>query len=71
MGWSDAYNAFRSKMLEMLCPAGFAGFAGLPQMTIPAGLMQDCPVGLSVVGAKYKDLQLLSMAQLISPQGQK
>ena len=61
-------NAFRSKMLEMLCPAGFAG---LPQMTIPAGLMQDCPVGLSVVGAKYKDLQLLSMAQLISPQGQK
>ena len=55
-------------MLEMLCPAGFAG---LPQMTIPAGLMQDCPVRLSVVGAKYKDLQLLSMAQLISPQGQK
>lgn len=61
-------NTFRGKMLEMLCPAGFAG---LPQVTLPVGILDNCPIGLSIVGAQNKDSQLLALSHLIEVRGQK
>ncbi|GAA5007934.1 amidase [Acinetobacter puyangensis] len=61
-------NTFRAKMLEMLCPAGFAG---LPQMNLPVGILDNCPVGLSVVGAQNTDSQLLALSHLVEVRGQK
>jgi amidase len=40
-----------------------AGHAGLPQLTIPVGRLDQDPVGLSFVGARGTDEALLAMAQ--------
>jgi amidase len=39
-----------------------AGLGALPQITIPAGLVGGAPVGLSLIAAKNRDEQLLSLA---------
>lgn len=39
-----------------------AGFAGLPQITIPAGTVEGAPVGLSLIGARGSDRALLGLA---------
>jgi amidase len=44
----------------MLC---IAGLAGLPQLSIPAGVVDNGPVGLSLVGAKHMDRPLIELAQ--------
>lgn len=52
-------DAFRARALEILCPAGHAG---LPQISMPAGRIDGCPVGLSVAGAPGTDHVLLDLA---------
>jgi amidase len=59
---NDHLNDFRTRALEMLC---IAGLGGLPQMNIPAGIVEGGPVGLSLIGAKGSDETLLSMASEI------
>lgn len=54
-------NAFRMRALEMLCPAGLAG---LPQLSMPAGVVDSGPVGLSLIGAAGTDRTLLAMADI-------
>lgn len=51
-------NDFRMRSFEMLCPAGLGG---LPQLSIPAGRVDSGPVGLSLVGARNQDRQLISL----------
>lgn len=41
---------------------GIAGHAGLPQVTLPAGGVRGKPVGLSIVGPRGSDRQLLAIA---------
>lgn len=53
-------NDFRMRAFEMLC---IAGLAGLPQLSIPAGVVDNGPVGLSLVGAKHMDRPLIELAQ--------
>jgi amidase len=55
-------NAFRGRLLEMLCPAGHAG---LPQMSVPVAKFDGAPVGLSLVGARNADMTLLALAKRI------
>jgi amidase len=50
---------FRARALEMLCPAGLAG---MPQVTLPLGLVEDCPVGLSLLGPRGSDEALIALA---------
>ena len=50
---------FRARALEMLCPAGHAG---LPQLSMPAGVVDGGPVGLSLLGARNGEEMLLAMA---------
>lgn len=40
-----------------------AGFAGLPQITIPSGTLDGAPVGLSLIGARGADMALLGLAE--------
>ena len=52
-------NVFRARALEMLCPAGHAG---MPQVSMPLGTVEGCPVGLSALGARGQDEALLDLA---------
>ena len=39
-----------------------AGLGRLPQISIPAGRVEGCPVGLSLIGARGSDALLLDLA---------
>ncbi|SMF37128.1 amidase [Tistlia consotensis] len=52
-------DSFRARALELLCPAGLAG---LPQVSIPAGLAGGAPVGLSLLGPAGADGTLTEIA---------
>ncbi|MFL1461078.1 amidase [Roseococcus sp. DSY-14] len=43
-----------------------AGLAGLPEVSIPAGLVDGAPVGLSLVAAPGRDRALLALAERLS-----
>jgi len=55
-------DSFRARALELLCPAGHAG---LPQISLPLGTADGCPVGLSLIAAPGKDSLLLGLAQAL------
>jgi amidase len=55
---------FRAMTLGSTC---LAGHAGLPQISIPAGLAAGCPVGLSFIGWKGADEALLDLAIRLEP----
>lgn len=55
-------NAFRARALEMLCPAAHAG---MPQISLPLGTVEGCPVGLSLLAARGEDEALLDLALLL------
>ena len=55
-------TAFRERALRLLC---VAGLAGLPQLTLPLGTVDDAPFGLSLVAGHGRDLQLLALGQRI------
>jgi len=50
----------RERALALLC---VAGLGGLPQVTLPAGTVNGCPVGLSLVAARGEDALLLEVAR--------
>lgn len=62
----DADNAaldeYRGLALQLLCAAGHAG---LPQVNIPAGLVDGAPVGLSIIAGRGRDEDLLSIARAL------
>lgn len=58
----DTLNAFRGQCIAMLAAAGMAG---CPQITLPMGRIDGCPLGLSVIGAPGNDTQLLALAEAI------
>jgi amidase len=55
---------FRAMTLGSTC---LAGHAGLPQISIPAGLAAGCPVGLSFIGWEGADEALLDLAVRLEP----
>ena len=52
-------DEFRLRALNLLC---LAGLAGLPQISLPLAWVDGCPVGLSLVGPRHADEQLLALA---------
>ncbi len=42
-----------------LTPTSIAGHAGLPQLSLPAGLVDGCPIGLSIIAPEHHDRALL------------
>jgi len=59
---ADETVAFRERALALLC---IAGLGGLPQISVPAGLVRGCPVGLSLIAARGNDEMLLDLASLL------
>lgn len=52
-------NATRTQRLKLLC---LAGLAGLPQLSIPAGIVDGAPIGLSFIAPRGEDQNLLAFA---------
>jgi amidase len=40
----------------------YAALAGYPNLTVPMGQVEGLPVGLSLIGPKWSEAQLLAMA---------
>jgi amidase len=49
---------FRSSALALLC---VAGLAGLPQVSLPLASYESCPLGISLIGPRHSDHQLLAL----------
>jgi amidase len=54
---------YRVRVMRLTC---IAGLAGLPQVSIPAGTIAGCPVGLSFIGWPGGDEALLDLAFALS-----
>jgi amidase len=52
-------DKFRARVMRLTCTAGVAG---LPQISIPAGTLDGCPVGLSFIAWPGGDEALLDLA---------
>jgi amidase len=59
-----SFAEFRTLTLASTC---WAGHAGLPQMSMPAGLAAGCPVGLSFIAWPGGDEALLDLAVKLEP----
>jgi amidase len=62
----DIEVAFRARAISLLC---MAGLGGLPQLTLPLGTLDGCPLGLSIVGARGTDSALLALAASLEQDG--
>jgi amidase len=62
----DAGGAFRAPAISLLC---IAGLGGLPQLTLPLGTLDGCPLGLSILGAHGTDSSLLALAASLEQEG--
>jgi amidase len=58
-------EAFRARALSLLC---IAGLARLPQVSLPLGTLEGCPLGLSLVGPRGADTLLLFTAFFSLPE---
>jgi amidase len=56
----EATEDFRARALTMLC---IAGLARLPQISLPFGRLNGCPIGLSLMGPRDSDMMLLAIAR--------
>jgi amidase len=56
---AELEGEFRAKAIALLC---IAGLGGLPQVTLPLGTIDGCPIGLSILGAPGADRALLALA---------
>lgn len=55
----EEMNAFRQRALALLCASGLSG---LPQISLPLGSLDGCPVGLGLIAPRGADERLLALA---------
>jgi amidase len=60
----EAVEAFRQRAQRLTC---IAGLSGLPQISMPAAIVNGAPVGLSLIGPPGRDLDLLTLAVALEP----
>ncbi len=60
---ADELETFRAQALSLLC---IAGLARLPQVNLPLGSLDCCPIGLSLIGPRGADVLLLQLAASLS-----
>ncbi|MEI8702668.1 amidase [Mesorhizobium sp. ISC15] len=58
----DDLQTYRERALRLLCLSGLSGF---PQITLPLGQVDGAPFGLSLLGPKNSDRQLIALAARI------
>ena len=56
----DELEDFRISATELLCTAGLAR---LPQLSMPLSMMDGCPLGLSIMGRRGMDEQLIAIIE--------
>jgi amidase len=56
---ADALERLRTRVMRLTC---ISGLSGLPQITLPAGTVDGCPAGLSLIGSAGSDEALLDLA---------
>jgi amidase len=61
---AEALERFRSSAMAL---TSIAGLSGLPQVTLPIGTVEGCPVGLSLIGWAGADETLLNLAVSLAP----
>ena len=59
----DALESYRTRVMRLTC---IAGLANLPQVSLPAGTVSGCPVGISFIGWAGGDEALLDLAVALS-----
>lgn len=59
---SDELEEYRGRAMQLTC---IAGLAGLPQLTLPIGNVNDMPIGLSLIANRNQDLKLLHFAKTL------
>jgi amidase len=52
-------DVFRARAIELLC---VSGHAGTPQVSLPVAKLDDCPIGLSIMGGLNCDEDILQLA---------
>jgi amidase len=57
-------DEFRARCLRLTC---IAGLGGLPQVSVPAGILDGCPLGISLIGWRGGDERLLDLALALAP----
>jgi amidase len=57
------YETFRLRTMRLTC---ISGLSGLPQISIPVGIVSGCPVGLSLIGWAGGDEALLDLSVRVS-----
>ena len=55
----ETMESFRTRVMRLTCTSSLSG---LPQMSIPAGTIQGCPIGLSFIGWAGGDEALLDLS---------
>ena len=58
-----ATEDFRARALSLLC---IAGLARLPQINLPLGRLNGCPIGISLIGPRDSDMMLLGIARRVA-----
>ncbi|MER8579345.1 amidase [Mesorhizobium sp. M1423] len=58
----DDLQTYRERALRLLCLSGLSGF---PQITLPLGRAEGAPFGLSLLGPKNSDRQVIALAARI------
>jgi amidase len=64
----DDLQIWRERALRLLC---FSGLSGFPQITLPLGQVDGAPFGLSLLGPKNSDRQLMALAARLLAANQK
>ena len=59
----EGQNAVRESTMGV---TAIAGFAGLPEVTLPAGRVEGAPVGLSLLAGRGRDRALLALAERLA-----
>jgi amidase len=59
----QATEDFRGRALSLLC---IAGLSRLPQVNLPLGRLNGCPIGLSLIGPRDSDMMLLGIARAVA-----
>jgi len=60
----EGLEQFRSSAMAL---TSIAGLSGLPQVSLPIGTVDGCPVGLSFIGWAGADETLLDLAVALAP----
>ena len=62
----EAPDVVEDTRKRVLCLTSIAGLAGLPQVSLPLGWMDGCPVGISLIARRGRDEMLLALTRTIA-----